>query len=183
MGAEPPTARVAPPLPVAKARPDRAPSIAWDRGPSRARRSSAGPKKVTRGATTRASVAPFSSPRACLPPRRRGTRGRALFRFTRRREEGGAWGKRGVSRRDRRGKRDAEGKVPLPLAGGVRGRRGATKACHPRHCEEPLPLSSMRGAQRRGEIALPRRWQEDSLAERYQQRIRKGGGLAESVGR
>ena len=51
-----------PALPVAQGQPDRPPSVAWNNGPIRARRSSAGPQKVTRGAAMPASVPPFSSP-------------------------------------------------------------------------------------------------------------------------
>lgn len=51
-----------PALPVAKASARRAPSIAWNRGWSRARRSSAGPQKVTRGGGGRWCSSPSRRP-------------------------------------------------------------------------------------------------------------------------
>jgi len=53
--AEPPTPAFNPALPVANRQPHRSPPIAWNRGQSWMRRSSAGPQKVSRGAA-RAAV-------------------------------------------------------------------------------------------------------------------------------
>ena len=57
---EPPTPVSNPALPVANRQPHKPPPIAWSRGQSRMRRSSAGPPKVTRGAGRAASYIFFA---------------------------------------------------------------------------------------------------------------------------
>jgi len=69
-------------LPVSEGRPGRAPSIAWDKGPGEARWSSAGPQKVTRGATngacgTKRRAAPQGRPAAAPYGAKAKQRGRA----------------------------------------------------------------------------------------------------------